>query len=688
MAEPQVDITELLAEDARREDQRQVCFDPVTGQGAPGERVETLIGGAFPERAWLPRTMMDVPLVRQLAGAGSISAWLGTGDCEEARAKVATMLSRERCRHDFCFWAVLCVTIKDKEGAETRFVPNAAQRVLLSRLEAMRLAGKPIRLILLKARQWGGSTLVQMYMAWLQLVHARGLNSLIVGHVKDASAEVKGMFDLMMTYYPDAMLHEPGEAWDARQPKMEGVAGTHNIQRIPARGCKIKIGTAERPDSARGGDSALVHCTEVAFWKKTEGKTPQQIIRSAVSGVAYKPMTMVVYESTANGTGNFFHTEYLDARDGKSVFEALFIPWHAIERYSLPPDDRAAFAQRLVDCRQETEAADDRHEPGSYLWKLWQDGATLSQINWYVAKRTEYTDHADMAAEYPSDDTEAFAHSGRRIFDLADIERLRPGCRTPGMVGEVEGDAVSGGKALHGLRFVTSPAGRLKVWAAPEQLDGTVVRDRYLAVVDVGGRWSGADWSVITVFDRYWMMEGGRPSIAAQWRGHIDHDLLAWKAAQIAAWYGNALLVIESNTLDREQDTDGGEAVVLLDQIGEAYPNLYSRTSTPEDIAEGRPRKWGFHTNRLTKPVVIATLVEAVRDRLWVERDEEALRELATYEKKDDGTLGAVEGGHDDILMTRAIGLYVCLRQMPEPRIDDDKGWMPAPQRATSEGVI
>jgi hypothetical protein len=167
-------------------------------------------------------------------------------------------------------------------------------------------------------------------------MHKVGLNSLIVGHVKDASNEVKDMFDRMIKAYPLNMLYKLGEAYNENEPKLVGVGNSGNIHRIPQRNCKIKIGTAEKPDSARGGDYNLVHCTEVGLWKKTDGKTPEQIVRSACSGILLKPYTMIVYESTANGTGNFFHKEYLAAKQGKSQFEAMFVAWYEIEQYAAP----------------------------------------------------------------------------------------------------------------------------------------------------------------------------------------------------------------------------------------------------------------------------------------------------------------------------------------------------------------
>ena len=57
------------------------------------------------------------------------------------------------------------------------------------------------------------------------------------------------------------------------------------------------------------------------------------IVRSACSGVLLKPYTMIVYESTANGSGNFFQYEYDAAKAHESQFDALFISWFDIDTY-------------------------------------------------------------------------------------------------------------------------------------------------------------------------------------------------------------------------------------------------------------------------------------------------------------------------------------------------------------------
>lgn len=669
-------IQAIIKENERRNAEIYAKFDPVSGEGSVGERKRVVIDDFPISVQWLPVEMLRVPLVRQIVECGSVRAFLtdnlNVEYTEEDRLKVIEQFVRIRCRYDFAFWAAVFVYIKCKGGGEDiLFRLSRPQRRFVERLERLRKAGKPIRIVLLKARQWGGSTVSQLYMAWLQLVHKVGLNSLIIAHQGAGSDEIKDMFDRMIKAYPVEMLHKLGEAYDANEPKLVGVGKSGSIYRVPQRNCKIKIGTAERPDSCRGGDYNLVHLSEVGLWKATEGKKPEDIVRSACSGVLYRPYTMIVYESTANGTGNFFQREYDMASKGKSQFEAMFVSWFDIEIYSTPVDDILSFAANLYDNRNNDNVASSREESGKYLWWLWEKGATLEAIHWYILERAKYNEHASMASEYPSDDVEAFVHSGTMVFDKYKVEAFKKYCKEPRFVGDVYADADEGKNALKNLRFVEDRQGVLWIWEKPEIDEDEKVTNRYLTVVDVGGRSSKADWSVIVVFDRLFMAEGGRPAVVAQWYGHCDIDLLAWKAAQIAAFYDNSLLVIESNTLethDKERDVDGDQSQFILNQIKGVYPNLYARKQSEEDILQGLPTKYGFHTNVATKPMVISTLVKVIRENLYVERDARCLDEYLTYEKKPNGAYGAIIGKHDDLLMTRAIGLHICFYEMELPK--------------------
>ena len=676
----QKEVVNILKEDDKRNADVYQKFDPISGIGSIGERVEICIDGFPLETQYIPIEMLSIPLVKLLIRCGSIIKFLTeeleVEYSEEDRLKVIEQFVRLRCRYDFAFWAALYVYIKNKGGGDdVLFRLTRPQRKFVERLEKLRKENKPIRIVLLKARQWGGSTTSQLYMAWLQLIHKVGLNSLIIAHQGAGSDEIKDMFDRMIKAYPITMLYKLGETYNENESKLVGVGHSGSIHRVPQRNCKIKIGTAERPDSSRGGDYNLVHLSEVGLWKKTDGKKPEDIVRSACSGILLKPYTMIVYESTANGTGNFFQREYDAAKRGTSQFEAMFVSWFDIEQYSLPfdnDDEKADFAIWLWKNKNNVTPSSARAESGKYLWWLWEQGATLEAINWYVQERAKYNEHAPMASEYPSDDVEAFVHSGERVFDKYKVDEFRASCKPPKYIGDVYADGDSDKDALKNLRFTEDTQGLLWIWDLPEIDDKEIVTNRYVTIVDIGGRSKKADWSVILVIDRLFMMDGGRPQVVAQWYGHIDMDILAWKAAQIAAFYDNSLLVIESNTLethDKERSVDGDLSHFILNQIKDVYPNLYARKQTEDEIREGLPRKYGFHTNVATKPMIISTLIKVVREHLYIERDERCLDEYLVYEKKQNGAFGAIIGKHDDLLMTRAIGLHICFFEMPIPTI-------------------
>lgn len=607
------DINSVIAENERRKAILLTDYDPIHGIGCFGSRVELCL----PDR----EGTFHIPI--EMVSDSDFHSNMPWSEHALLRIK-----------YDFEFWCAECVTIKDKLSARNvNFIPNAPQRRLLAELEKMRTAHLPIRLILLKARQWGGSTLVQIYMAWMQIVQHKQWNSLICGHLKDTSASIKGIYNRVLTNYPIEYTCSDSPICFRSFEK------SRNVSEITNRGCLVAIGSAESQEAIRGYDIAMAHLTEVAFWRSTSQKSPESLIRSVCGSVALIPDSIIVLESTANGVGNYFHTEWLRSKAGLSDKVAVFVPWYEIEIYRRQVDDPKALWQSLDE----------------YERRLWDDGLTLEMLNWYHMKRKEYTSHSLMKAEYPSNDIEAFALSGRMVFDSTVLERMRRDCLPPVMTGELQGDATDGKGCLNNVHFVHSETGMLKLWKKPDTMNISA-KSRYVITVDVGGRSDNADFSVIAVIDR--LSFCGKPEIVAQWRGHIDHDRLAWKAAQIARWYNNGLLIIESNTLETD-DTRNVGGNFILNSISHHYKNLYRRSSRNGDSTQ----RYGFHTNSTTKPCAIYELIRQVRDHLYIEHDSSAIDEMSWFEMKSASVFGAIAGRHDDILMTRAIAFYVILER-------------------------
>lgn len=698
------EMSRIIEEDSIRMERLEARHDPFTGLGAPLERKRIYIPDFIIPEQWVPLQMTKSKLVKRIVLAGSIEKFvqkhlgkeLSCGITEEALFdETCKELVNLRNKTDFPFWAYTLVKIKPKEGGEMiPFKMNYPQILLFLEYEHCRLDGIPIREIICKARQWGGSTLTQIYMAWIQLCHKKAWYSTIVAQTKTTAARILAMYEKMIQGYPADAIdgHAPGKLRMSQYAK--GSSNDYTIKDDDDKRVNditIQIGSVIEPDNIRGGDVAMIHYSEVGVWKDTPGRRPEDLIRSLSGGLLYRPYTMEVIESTPKGQGNYFHREYVRAKTRRSNRKAFFIPWFYIlnDTVQLSEEEKKDIALWLILCRRLGARQPEGYpDEGRYYWRLWELGATLEGIEWYRITRKGLESHADMASEAPSDDIEAFQGTGSMAFDIYAIDEMRKHTSAPCAIGELSslGGETSGPECLESLKFKSDTAlamkgsGFLTVWKYPET--DMEVSDRYLVIVDIGGRSNKADYSVITVFDRFMMSMGGKPEIAAEWRGHIGHAALAWKAAQIAKWYCDAKLVVESNTLetkDKNRDSDGNPVEYILDLVGDAYGNLYARDTPAENVGmQVHKTKWGFHTNTYTKPAIISHMVDCILEQAWIEHSSTACDEMSYYQK-DGQQYEAAPGQHDDTVMTRAIGLWICFRKMDLPRIVEKK--MPSRKR-------
>lgn len=606
------EITEILRLDAGRRSRNRRSYDPVTGCAGHSWRVARRVAWEIGE-VYLPRDMVDDPAFASLSGKLEYKAL--------------------RCRYDFEYWAATCVKIFHKISCrEVPFVLNSAQRILLDELERQRRIGRPIRVILLKARQWGGSTLVQVYMTWIQLLHHTHWNSIICSQTRNTSGQIRSNIRNILTGYPE-------ELWPYDcKPGMKPWESSDCTRVISGTESTVTITSTFSPDAVRGLPFSMAHLSEVAFWKSGDVLSPEEFIRSVTGGIAMVADTLIIMESTANGTGNFFHSQWTAAVSGRSSFVPVFVPWYEIEMNRISPPDPEAFVADWTGAER----------------RLWDIGLSLDQIYWYRQKALEATSHLALRSEFPTTAEEAFAATDRSVFDSEDVERLRGGCHPERRLVEIVADRPD-------LRWMLSPPGRdsrLSVWSLPPKPDRRRLTppNRYVVAVDVGGRTAASDYSVITVMDRLGCAAGHIARVAAQWRGHADHDLMARYAEQIARAYGDALLIIESNTLE-SAPTESSQ--YLLEQLNDRYPNLYVRQIRDRARDVAFETRVGFHTNRATKAAIIANMIRVVRDGLYEENSHDTLNEMLVYEVDSAGCYAAKRGYHDDQLITRAIALYV-----------------------------
>lgn len=672
------EVDELLREEKRR------CklftgFDPLTGEGCPSERrLLEIPDMPFPKQL-VPLDVYSNPLVSMVRNEGSIKAFIiryyGKKSVDMYFETIVQMLVIARAKDDPAFAFFVFFRIQSKTTGEMiPFKCNYPQRLVLAELEAMRREGVPIRLVILKARQWGGSTLVQLYMAWVQVFLKEGWYSVILAQTKDTSKRIKAMYTKVLSSFPAWAIDGEGKIYFAPYEKSASDSILTWDNGDIARNNVVSIASYENYDSVRGNSYSMAHYSEVAFWKDTDGKSPEEVISSVSGGIMELPLTIEVLESSARGNAGYFYDECQLAMKGESGRRFIFIPFFFIEHDTLPVKNKREFAVWLLSIKDLDTAPEGCADSGKYYWRMWKLGATFEHIQWYIKKRKTFHDHANMATEAPIDPVEAFKNSGNIIFNPYRLDELASEyVRNPLYVGDVCGNATKGLMSLDGVRFKEDEYGCMKIWALPNQT--LQVKNRYIVSVDIGGRSRTSDYSVITVLDRFGLMAGvnSKPKVVARWRGHIRHDYLAWKAAAIAKYYNNALLVFESNTYDaeKEKNTEGEHLEFVLDEVGGAYGNMYFRRNNSEEIKEGEARKWGFQTNKVTKIKLIDNLVVYVDDGLWIEPDKVMYEELRIYEKREDGSFGNIKGkgNHDDVLMSTAIALYVSQYEMPLPKM-------------------
>lgn len=510
-----------------------------------------------------------------------------------------------RLRDDFPWYAPRILKIKTKDGQLVPFTLNPSQVKLDKQIAELKTQGKPIRVIILKARQMGFSTFTEGYI-FRRTTMAKLVNSMIIAHKEDASTNLFNMSKLFYEEMP-AWLRPMKKASNAKELIFENP--TPNVvekQKNPGLRSKIKIDTAKNLGAGRSDTIHNLHASEVAFWDNAE-----LVMLGLMQAVPNSPGTMVIVESTANGVGGYFYDLWQKAKRGENEFVPLFFAWHEHEEYRLPvpegfkPDEEE---QQLL------EAYDLDLE--QLAWRRWCIDNNCNG------------DKDKFRQEYPSNDIEAFLTSGRPVFNTAKLRILFDNAPKPKHIGnmvEEEGH----------VKFVEQPGGYLEVWRKPEE------GHNYVISADIAEGLAHGDYSSADVLDRKTLEQ------VAHWHGHIDPDLYAVELERLARWYFRAFIVPEVNN----------HGLTTVTALKKRYRNIYRRRTV--DRITNKPRQeYGWRTDSRTKPLAVDKLAEHIREGTAVINGKETIEECLTFIRNAKGGMEAQEGCYDDRVMSLAIGLY------------------------------
>lgn len=658
----QHDPHDVLEENQRRRRNLHVDYDPIRGVGSPIERFPFQVHPDW-RPVYLPKTMQDHRAVTFSQQAGSLYTYADL--IGKPWDEVLFEFRRDRCKEDFEYWCSSVAKIKDKEGRTIDLVPNRPQREYIRQLEQQRMAGRPVRMILLKHRQWGATTLSYAYIAWHQMELHRSRDAWIVAQDSDAAKDVMARYDRIRENYPFRDL-----GW-------RPYAGQRNSKIIPERDTKISTGTVKNPNAPSGRTPQYVHLTEIGKWPNNRVESAEDLVANVESMLVDEPGTVGIQESTLKGeTGTFFKELCQRARKGDTSYNFWFASWTVDPQYRLEAGEHNLASYDPGDVEEFMGTWTEYDE------FLWDHGCTLAQINWYQRQRSKpgyIVKPHKLKQEFPTTADEAMVVGENRVFPPAYVEAARQTCKEPEAVGDVYGASETGAKALEDIHFEEEPYGPLKIWRRPGDTYGgllpnyvpdetTRIKNRYAAASDVGpGQSRTADYSVTAVLDRAPMLWGGHPEIVCEWHDHLDVDLYAWRAARLAKWYGMAYWMLEVNSLNKKRsvsERDPSYGMTVLQEIKPWYGNLYHRVVEDKTSGE-KTRKAGWYMTGNNKGIIVSALTKHLRgarnalngesaDFAYIEREEKACQQMDSF-LEIEGSMRAADGKKDDRVDVRCM---------------------------------
>lgn len=506
----------------------------------------------------------------------------------------------------------LHIQTKDMRVAPMSFRHFPAQKKFIDIVKQQREAGVPVRIVCLKARQVG-QTSISTALLYHHTVHHKNVRSQIVSNDLESAGQIHSKNEIFYEMSPIRPLR-------ARSTGREMYfANPRKAERSKRPGLRSRI-SIESAAKATIGRSQSVHNflgSEAAYWIEGEKRGV-----SAMQAVPDLPNTTVILESTGNGVGGFFYERYQEAKKATSIWVPFFYPWFEQPEYVYTPDDK----YNCEDLSDEEQGLVNEY------------GLRPEQIAWrrYAIAEKLGNDPEMFRQEYPSNDEEAFLVSGRPAFDRARIKYQIEHNVRHGQPMELHmiGTGYRGSSAP--IRPEPVRGGPLVVWEPPE------TGHLYIIGADCAQGVEGGDYNAACVIDAITRRQ------VAEFHALCDHDDYSKALVAMASWYNGAMLAIEKN----------GSGLNVLAKCAWMYGNLFHTESWDEET-QTRTKKAGWLTTDQTKRLIMHEMQTALRTAELTIRSGPLLEEMMYYQRDLLGRFEASEGKHDDRVMASAIAWFI-----------------------------
>ena len=512
------------------------------------------------------------------------------------------------------------IKIRDKNGNIVNFNLNSPQNKLYNIIKEQHMQNKPVRIIILKARQMGFSTLTEAIF-FKDTVTKFNRRTGIITHLDSATTNLFNMSKLIYDNLPTDLKPAIKNS-NAKELVFDNDKGTGLKS-------KIKCMTAGTTGVGRSDTFDNLHLSELAFWSGDVLNTLAGLLQS----VPHLPKTSIIIESTANGFETFKKL-WDQSVTGESDFIPLFVAWWELPEYQM---EYNGFTLDIEEIK---------------LQKLYN--LTLEQLAWrrWCIRNNCQNNIEQFKQEYPASPEEAFISTGNCIFNKENIINRLQTIPTPIKVGEFEYKEQNG--TLEDIRWVNKKDGCITIYKNPHVPQHTA----YAIGADTAGDNKGDSFSAdvidVTTLEQVATldMESGE-------------DLFAKQLFCLGKYYSyinntgrriDALVSIETNFSTFPQKK--------MEELG--YTNFYVR-ETIDQFDKSLVKKFGFNTNRKSKPLILSNLIELTREDINIINNVKTLRQMLTFVRKENGKQEALEGYHDDKVMSISIA-YKAVEQVDIPQ--------------------
>ena len=535
------------------------------------------------------------------------------------------------------------VEIPDKTGNVIRPIPNILQLRMSECYETCRAIGRPCYMVVCKPRQTGCSTFgAEMMYHHSMTAKVRGIT---ISDKADSSKK------LMLKVRDFSMRDQFPWGTAIKSQKTHAMEWTN--------GSTWEIDSAQNPRAGIGDTRQAFHASEVGKWQKTGVVADSQIMSAVLPSVGKTDSSLVIAESTPEGSAGWFANTYnkhavtleefveMDIGENAVQWIKIFAGWWEFDEHRRNVTDTEA--KRIL-----ASLSIQEHED------MERFGLDVEQIAWARdILALECDGDIDLFnTYYPPDEERAWISSGRPRFNPHAVSAM---ARESGRHGSRTGFITLQDDLNVRPTWTDSESGDIQVWEPPmEGMRYIVSCDPATGASQTNGK--DPDRTSIIVMRAGFYDPGTDcdhpPLLCARVRppSFADAHAACGYIVSLSRFYGGALAVVESNM---------GLAVIELLKL--AGVPLYKRR-VPSARVGSTVEQIGFKiTDREQRRQLVDTLAVAIREegiRIYCPH---AINELRDFTIATNGREEARVGCHDDDVFAIAEALF-CLPSATEFR--------------------